>query len=70
MSSIKNFDFLSRNCRTFKHVDCYGRWSGLGLSVLCSCLCHKKEELEKQFRGTSSSSRQSSSVEVTVKDDR
>jgi hypothetical protein len=36
-------DFESRECRCDKHVDCPGRWSGLGVNVICSCSCHKKE---------------------------
>ena len=58
-SNAKNFNFFSRSCRNSNHVNCCGTWSGLGLYVLCNCLCHRKKELETSFRGNSNSSHQS-----------
>ena len=70
MTGIKKFNFLSRNCRTFNHVDCCGAWCGLGLHVICNCLCHDKKELELPFQGKSNSSRLPFSGENTTTDGR
>jgi hypothetical protein len=35
-------DFLSKDCKTKEHQNCYGNWAGLGFKVNCCCVCHKK----------------------------
>jgi Zn ribbon nucleic-acid-binding protein len=42
---INLVDFLSKDCRNNNHVDCYGKWQGLGIEAICCCKCgHNKKE--------------------------
>jgi len=37
---IRIADFVSRHCREKNHSQCVGRWTGMGIEVLCNCRCN------------------------------
>ncbi len=39
-------DFQSKNCKSGNHLNCAGRWVGLGIEVNCNCECrHNKKQV-------------------------
>lgn len=35
--------FVSKECKDNQHQSCCGHWIGLGLEIICSCICgHNK----------------------------
>jgi hypothetical protein len=32
-------EFVSRQCKTGQHQNCYGKWQGLGFEINCDCTC-------------------------------
>jgi hypothetical protein len=34
-------NFLSRECKDYKHESCINKWNGLGFNFDCNCNCHK-----------------------------
>jgi hypothetical protein len=34
-------NFLSRECKDYKHESCVNKWNGLGFNFDCDCNCHK-----------------------------
>jgi hypothetical protein len=40
MSYQQEIGFISKNCKGDSHINCVGRWTGLGFNIKCICLCH------------------------------
>jgi hypothetical protein len=42
-SSNVVLDFLNRDCRNDRHLNCRFRWQGLCVEAICNCSCHKEK---------------------------
>jgi hypothetical protein len=37
-----SIDFSSKECKNKNHLLCKYQWEGFGLTVICTCNCHKE----------------------------
>jgi hypothetical protein len=45
MSDDIIIEYRSKDCKDNKHNKCAGKWTGLGIQVVCNCPCyHNKKE--------------------------
>ncbi len=40
-------EFVSKQCKKEEHIKCCGLWEGLGFKVLCDCICHRNNPIQK-----------------------
>jgi hypothetical protein len=43
MTQNNSLEFVTRYCKQGPHSECHGSWTGLGFTMNCNCICHRKK---------------------------